>query len=84
MVCLNELARPLSKTAYFGVIHLDLENDIKERIFSATRSLEEQIGDATITEIDDYHRHILENPETIEELAHIADTLWRQQREQRK
>ena len=84
LVCLNELALPLSTTAFFGVILLDLENDIKKTIFSAARTLVEQIGGGTITEIDDYHRHVRENPEAIDELERIADTLWRLQREKRK
>ena len=83
LVCLNELALPLSMTAFFGVILLDLENDIKKRIFSAARSLMEQIGRPSITEIDDYHYHVIENPAAIDELTRIADTLRRLQREER-
>ena len=49
LVCLNELAGPLSMTAFFGVLLLDLEKDIKKRVISVA-----------ITTIDDYHRQIRE------------------------
>ena len=49
LVCLNELAGPLSMTAFFGVLLLDLEKDIKKRAISVA-----------ITTIDDYHRQIRE------------------------
>ena len=60
-MCLNELAIPLSTATLFGVILSRLRNVIKKKIFHAARSLEEQIGGALITEIDDYHRRVLEN-----------------------
>ena len=60
LVCLNELALALATTAIFGAILLDLEIDIRERIFSAAKSLAEQIGGANIVEIDEYHRSVLD------------------------
>ena len=83
LVCLNEVALPLSASTSFGVILLCLDNDIQKMIFSAARSLMEQIGGATITEIDDYYRKVQENPVAREELAHIADSLRWYQRESR-
>ena len=59
LVCLNELAIPLSLATTFGALLLDLEKDTKERIFSALRNLIEQIGGATITEIETYHARVL-------------------------
>ena len=53
LVCLNELTLPLSTTAFFRVILLELDNGIKKRIFSAARSREERIGGALITLFDD-------------------------------
>jgi len=47
-------------TAFFGVLLLDLEKDIKKRVISAVRDLAEQIGGVAITTIDDYHRQIRE------------------------
>lgn len=70
-----ELALPLSMTAFFGVLLLDLEKDIKKRVISAVRSLVEQIGGVTITEIADYYCRVLEDSVAGNELALIADTL---------
>ena len=60
LVCLNELAGPLSMVAFFGVLLLDLEEEIKERVISAVRDLAKQIGGVAITTIDDYLRQIRE------------------------
>ena len=84
LVCLNELALPLSMTALFGVLLLDLEKDIRERVISAVRDLVEQIGGATITEIDDYHSEVLKDPVASEKLAFIAGTIRQLQSERRR
>ena len=59
VVCLNEIALPLSVATCFGALLLDLENNVKKRVVIAARHLAEQIGRAGITEIDDYHRYAL-------------------------
>jgi hypothetical protein len=84
LVCLNELAVALSLSTAFDSLLLDLETDIKHRLFASAEGLAQQIGGAAITEIDDYHRHVLENPEAREELERVSDVLPRLQRERRR
>lgn len=62
IVCLNEIALPLATAVLFGAAIMDLDVKIKSDIFSATESLVEQLGGATITRIDDYRRGVLEDP----------------------
>ena len=62
LVCLNEIALPLATAVFFGAAVLDLDEEIKSEIFSATESLVEKVGGAMITTIDDYHRSVLEDP----------------------
>ena len=81
LVCLNELALALSLAAAFGAHLLNLENNIKIRIVSVAKCLAEQIGGATITEIDNYHSHVLESSAAREELERIADVLRLLQKE---
>ena len=83
LVCLNELALALLPTTIFGAKLLGLEDDTRERIFSASRGLAENIGGATITEIDDYHARILENPVVREQLEQTAAILQRIQHQMR-
>ncbi len=77
LVCLNELAVALSFVTTFGALLLDLEKSIKDRVLSSCRTLAEQIGGATITEIDDYYREVLKNPAAQQELARVAEELRR-------
>ncbi len=75
LVCLNELALPLSLVACFGAILLRLDKDTRWRIVHCARALGEQIGGATITEIDRYHRQALSHPGTARRAARAADIL---------
>ena len=75
LVCLNELAIPLSLTTTFGALILDLEKSIKEQVFSASKNLAEQIGGANITEIENYHREVLKDPIAVKELERIQYVL---------
>ena len=60
LTCLNEIALPLSGSACFGALLLDLDAATKESIISSAKRLVEEIGGAQITEIDDYRKHVLE------------------------
>ena len=62
LVCLNELALPLCIIATFGAKLLALEKETANYIFSSARILAEQLGGATITEIDEYHQQTLMHP----------------------
>lgn len=61
VVCINEIALPLSFATFFGILLLDFEDDIKKLIISAVMDLAEHIGGAQIATIDEYHRRVLEN-----------------------
>lgn len=84
LVCLNELAVALSLATAFGALLLDLDKELENRIIASARSLAEEIGGATITEIDDYYRDVLDNPADRQQLERIADTLRRLQKERRR
>ena len=56
LICLNELALPLCFATAFGAVLLDLKRNIKKQILSSSRNLGEQIGGATIIDIDAYYR----------------------------
>ena len=84
LVCLNEIAIPLSATVTFGVILLELEKDVREQVLSNARSLAEQIGGAMITEIDEYFHNALNDPSGQDELKRIANVIRRFQAVQRK
>lgn len=84
LVCLNELAIPLSMATGFGVQLLDLENHLKVRIISAAISLLNELGGAVITEIGNYHLHVREITESREELILISSALRRLQSERHK
>lgn len=64
LVCLNEIAAPLSLVACFGPILLQLDKDIQLMILRRARILAENIGAATITEIDEYRRQALSQLDT--------------------
>lgn len=80
LICLNEVALPTSGAACFGALILDLEVGVKETIVSAAKGLVKEIGCMDITEIDDYHRHVLDNQQTRGEIARAANLLQRFQR----
>ena len=61
VVCINEIALPLSFATFYGAILLDFEDDIGKPIISTVIDLAEYIGGAQITTIDDYHRRVLED-----------------------
>jgi hypothetical protein len=84
LVCLNELAVSLSLATAFGALGLDLDKEVKTRVITSARCLAEQIGRATITEIDDYYREVREDPAAREGLEHIGGTLRRLQDERRR
>ena len=83
LVCLNELAVALSLATAFGCLNLDVEKDFKHRIFASAEHLAQQIGGAAITEIDEYHRHVLANPAAREAIERAADDFKRLQAERR-
>ena len=84
LVCLNELAFSLSITTLFFSHLLDLEKDIKSQIINEAESLAEQIGNAMISEIDNYHDHVLNSPEALKELNQIAYILRKFQTERHR
>ena len=55
LLCLNEVALPLSIAATYGALLLDLEADVKKDVISSAIALVEQLGRATITEIDAFY-----------------------------
>ena len=59
LVCLNELAWPLSLTAAGGAAILGLEKGITKRIALASLNLIQQIGGLKITDIENYHTRVL-------------------------
>ena len=84
LVCLNELAVTLSLSTLFGALLLDLDKELRKRIIGCAKTLAEQIGGATITEIGDYHQQVLEDPVIGEELARIGEALRRLQARRRQ
>ncbi len=66
LVCLNELALPLCIIVAFGAKLLALNKETEKYIFSSARTLAEQIGDASITKIDEYYQQTLEHLKFIE------------------
>ena len=84
LVCLNELAIALSLSTLFGALLLDLDKDLRKRIIGCAKTLAEQIGGATITEIGDYHQQVLEDPVIGKELARIGEALRRLQARRRQ
>ena len=83
LVCLNEIALPLATAVFFGAAVLDLDEKIKSEIFSATRSLVEKVGGAAITNIDDYHRSVLEDPQARNSIEMATNLLRRLQSAQK-
>lgn len=61
VICLNEIALPLSGAACFGAVLLGLDIEIKEVVISAAKRLVTEIGRLQITELDDYHQHVLDS-----------------------
>jgi hypothetical protein len=78
LICLNELAVGLSLCMTFGAMLIDLKQPIRSRIMAAGKHLAEQIGDATITEIDGYYKEIRESPEFLEEIRRLSEKLIRE------
>ncbi|MXW10084.1 MAG: hypothetical protein F4X47_16295 [Gammaproteobacteria bacterium] len=58
LVCVNELATPLSVVAGLGAVLLDLDKDTRLSILNSARTLAIHIGGATITGIDEFHRRL--------------------------
>jgi hypothetical protein len=84
LVCLNELAVALALSTAFGALVLDLDEEIRTEVVKSARRLGEQIGGATITEIDDYHTRVLGDPTAREELEFVSETLRCLQDERRR
>lgn len=61
LLCLNEIAFPLSCAVYFGATLLDYEDDIKRPILSSAIELVEAIGKMEITEVGNYYRWVWSN-----------------------
>lgn len=81
LVCLNEIALPLGVTATFGSYLLELDRNDREHVESSAESLIDSMGRATILEIDDYHRQVLEAPASREALTEVARILRQAQDE---
>ncbi len=79
LVCLNEIAIPLAATVIFGTAKLGVNPETRAKTMAGAMALAEQIGSATVTSIDDYHRHVLEDPAARDALGHVADLVRRQQ-----
>ena len=79
LVCLNELALPLSVAACFGAILLELDKTKRLTILQGARTLAEHLGGATITEIDEYHRQTLSRPKNAKRAARAANILRKNQ-----
>ena len=77
LVCLNELALALSTATAFGALVLELDDELRKRITSEARALIENIGGATITEIDEYHRRVMESSRAQEHRKYVAEMLRR-------
>ena len=75
LACLNETALPLAIASIVGAYLLDLDRNTRERVTSHARMLVEQIGGATVVDIDDNRRHVLEDPAVRGSLAEIAQQL---------
>ena len=75
LVCLNELAVPLSLITAFGANVLKLDQATTKRIISCSRTLAEQIGGVTLSEIEDCYRQALMNPIVAEKTAIAEDLL---------
>lgn len=83
LVCVNELAWALVFSVAFATPLLEFPESVKDRISAALRELIEQIGGATITDIGDFHREVLENAEARKELETLAARLKREQARRR-
>ena len=83
LICINELAIPLSLITSVGVHMLDIDTTITEQIISCSQSLSEQIGGATITEIETYHRELSEHPMIAKRLAKAEGILRKVQTERK-
>ena len=84
LVCLNELAVALAISSGFGALNLDLDNNIKIQVVTAAENLAKQIGGATITEIDEYHREIRDHPTAREHLDRLSKMMRHLQKERRR
>ena len=84
LVCLNELAVALSISLAYGALMLDLDQDVKMQAVTSARDLGEQIGAATITEIDDYYREVREDAAVRETFDLISAIMRRNQERMRK
>ena len=80
VVCLNELARPLSGVLVFGARLLNLEANAQKNIRSVGRNLVEAIGGATIDTIDDYSRQVRDDSEMQKTIMLLSDLLRRSER----
>ena len=58
LICLNELALPIIIVTFFGSLLLNVTDAVKEEIQSASRSLVDQIGQATLANYPDYRQWI--------------------------
>ena len=79
LVSLNELAVGLCLVSALGALLLDLEKDVRNQIVTAAKCLEEQIGGATLTDIDSYRSHVVNSPTALQELERVAEALRRLQ-----
>ena len=61
----------------FGTKLLDMDDDVREQIILASQVLAEDIGSVTITEIEEYRSHILNNPTAHDHIAQIAEAYSR-------
>jgi hypothetical protein len=75
LVCLNELARPLVFSMAFGAGLLNLDGAVRAEVNDAARMLAEQIGGATITEMQAFRAFAFDDEETREKVQRLAEEL---------
>ena len=56
MICINEIAYPLTFTAVGSALLLNLDTDIRQRVFDAAMTLAESLGEAKYAEWENFRR----------------------------
>jgi len=80
VVCLNEIALSVGLVAGFGSTMLGLAQETTQEILNHAKRLDDVLGRATITGIDDYFQQMKDNPETLRGLDEVARQLREWQR----
>jgi hypothetical protein len=83
LVCINELALSLTLATLFGALLLNLQTDTRREIAASAKCLAEQIGGATILDVESYHQSLFNDAGSRAELERIAAELRSLQVERR-